>query len=84
MEKGIGVGFEGVGVGVGAEDGARLRSLLGLVISEMLSMEVARGREVGSSSAPSGVEDSLLLTSRSRAKRRGEALRACCAASGVR
>jgi hypothetical protein len=84
VEKGIGVGFEGVGVGVGAEDGARLRSLLGLVMSEMFSLETARGRVAGSSSASSGVEGSLLLTSRSRAKRRGEALRACCAASGVR
>lgn len=81
-EKGIGVGFEGAGVGV--EGAVRLSSLLGLVMEEMLSVEVARGREAGSSSASSVVEGSLLLTSRSRAKRSGEALRACCAASGVR
>lgn len=51
-EKGIGVGFEGVRDGV-EERGMRFMSLLGLVMSEMSSLDIAFGRVGGSSSAPS-------------------------------
>ena len=51
-EKGIGVEFEGVRDEV-EERGIRFMSLLGLVMSEMSSQEVACGRVGGSSSASS-------------------------------
>lgn len=82
--KGIGGGRGCVGVG---EGGGRSRSVLGRVISDMSVLEILWGREAVSSSSSVGggvVRDSGLGTSRSRAKRRGEALRAFCAASGVR
>lgn len=79
-EKGSGGGDAGVVV-LGGESGRVVR-VLGRVMAEM-SSEVARGRDEGSCSASSGV-GSAEGVSRSRAKRSGEALRACWAASGVR
>jgi hypothetical protein len=81
----------GAGDGVVGEEEARARFMrvLGRVMSEgssVASVLGTRGREDGwSSESSAGVGAvSVLATSRSRAKRRGEALRAFCAASGVR
>ena len=82
-EKGIAVGAE---AGDGPREGdVRCSRVLGAVMSGAGGAEAAGGSVGGESSAAERwCEDSVMGSSRSRAKRSGEALRACCAASGVR